>query len=248
MLREEEDYVVIDKPGGVPTVPTVDNLYENCLHMTGRAIEARGPLRVTHRLDQPTSGVLVLAKTKAFCSHFNQLLSERGEREDPRVTKVYRVLTERAVPRGVLSESGGALTHYAEIGVRSKGRPTRTVVHDRADGPGGNGKRVVCKLRVLRCDGVAGTGMYESEVVLLTGRTHQIRAQFAHIGCPVAGDPIYNGGSGEAEEEEVRVAPERIGLRAARVTVRDDSGAGFFPQSEGVVFEVKSCDWGWWGE
>ena len=87
MLREEEDYVVIDKPGGVPTVPTVDNLYENCLHMTGRAIEARGPLRVTHRLDQPTSGGLVLAKTKAFCSHFNQLLSERGEGEDKLLTR-----------------------------------------------------------------------------------------------------------------------------------------------------------------
>ena len=70
--------MVIDKPYGVGVPPTVDNAEENCLHMTRVALGLpEGGLRITHRLDQPTSGVVVFAKTKQFCAATSE--RERNE-------------------------------------------------------------------------------------------------------------------------------------------------------------------------
>ncbi|UPQ97449.1 pseudouridine synthase [Chloropicon primus] len=237
---DSEHYVVIDKPYGVGVPPTVDNAEENCLHMTRRVLGLED-LRITHRLDQPTSGVLVLARTKEFASYFNGLLARR----DGSVRKHYKVFTRREVPRGALDEEG-VLTHYARVGVRAAKSKTRTVMYDE-DAEG----RHVCKLRVLGSEAVVDGGGkvqgYETEVVLMTGRTHQIRAQFAAVGCPVVGDTVYDGrgeDSARYREGEFEFL-EKIGLQACKMAVKDESSSPspkYFP-AQGIEFSALSDPW-----
>src|SRR4029079_6682078 len=88
IVFENENFVVVDKPSGLPMHPTLDNLRENLLW----AFENRYFL--THRLDVPTSGLVVLAKTKKYQSLFNTLISER------KVRKLYEALTHKPVAEG----------------------------------------------------------------------------------------------------------------------------------------------------
>ena len=65
-----------------------------------------------------------------------------------------------------------------------------------------------------------GDGYYESRVELLTGRTHQIRAQFAALGAPSVGETLYR--SPEDDESDVRVQKpdERLGLHASEMHLK----------------------------
>ena len=93
-----------------------------------------------------------------------------------------------------------------------------------------------------------GSEAYQSEIRLITGRTHQIRAQFSACGAPLLGDTLYGwrGGGVSFQGTKVqgkvveRVGAERIGLQARRL---DISGAAEAFGSEGVSFDAGSPDW-----
>ena len=68
------DFVVVSKPAGVPAAPTVDNLLECAPTCTAQALGHSQALRITHRLDQCTEGLLVLGRSKAFVAAFNELV------------------------------------------------------------------------------------------------------------------------------------------------------------------------------
>ena len=206
-------------------------------------------LTTTHRLDVATSGVLVLARRSSFAAEFNDALRRR------RVTKTYECVTARAVPVGVLEhwteESSGAREGPARFEMRElePGDPRWRDVA--ADGkysddafvtPDG---RKLCVLRVLGCEetegltkrltkrlaGEAGEALraYVSTIELVTGRTHQIRAQLAAIGCPILGDVLYGGvdlsREGGATPRVLR-DDDRLCLHAAEMRMDADSALG----------------------
>lgn len=113
IVAEESEFIVANKPSGIPVHATVDNAEENLLaeirRRTGKEVF------VTQRLDIPVSGLLVYAKTKAFQTKFNRWLLER------KVQKWYRANIEGNV-------SPGLLTHYMEPSERS---PRRVVAEPR---------------------------------------------------------------------------------------------------------------------
>lgn len=161
IVGETADYLVADKPRGVPVHATVDNRVDNALHQL-RCL--RGPgLCVTQRLDIPAGGLFVLAKTPAFQRDFNYRLARR------QVTKRYRVLVEVAPPPGLH-------THYMEPSERAPRKVSPRFQAGWAD----------CQLTVLGTRGVDGA--VEVDIDLHTGRTHQIRAQLSAMGSPVLGD------------------------------------------------------------
>jgi hypothetical protein len=94
ILAQEDGLVVLDKPAGVPTVPTVDNLVESALFRVQQHIGQS--LFSTSRLDTCTSGVVILARTPEACEAVNWAFRNRH------VTKVYRVLCRGPVPLGTL--------------------------------------------------------------------------------------------------------------------------------------------------
>jgi 23S rRNA pseudouridine1911/1915/1917 synthase len=73
ILFEDADIVVVDKPAGLLTAPTPESDRNNLSSLLARREDAAGPIFVVHRLDLPTSGVVVFAKT----DEANRILGER---------------------------------------------------------------------------------------------------------------------------------------------------------------------------
>lgn len=126
-------------------------------------------LGIPHRLDRPVSGAVVFAKTSKALSRMAQLFKEKE------VEKIYHAIVERCP-----EPEAGVLEHYMTRNTKQN----KSYVHDR-EVPGS-------KLARLSYRKLASSDHYHLlEVVLETGRHHQIRAQLAAIGSVIKGDRKY---------------------------------------------------------
>lgn len=177
VVHEDEALIVLDKPAGIVVHPApghscgtlVHGLLDHCTDLSGIG----GVMRpgIVHRLDKDTSGLLVVAKDNRTHEALARQFKQGG------VKKEYVVLVHGR-PEG---DKG---TIDLPIGRHPIKRKTMAVV-------AGGGKRAVTLWRVLEHFG----GMFSLlQIHLKTGRTHQIRVHLSHMGCPVAGDPVYGPG------------------------------------------------------
>jgi 23S rRNA pseudouridine1911/1915/1917 synthase len=126
-------------------------------------------LGVVHRLDRPVSGVVLFARTSKALSRLNEMLKERE------IKKIYWAVVKNSPP-----EQDGYLVHYLHRD--EKKNKSFIVSEDRKDA-----KKAELNYHLLK----SSDNYHLLEIELLTGRHHQIRAQLAHIGCPVKGDLKY---------------------------------------------------------
>ncbi len=126
-------------------------------------------LGVTHRIDRPTCGLVVMARTSKGLSRMNELF-RKGE-----VHKTYWAVVGKQPP-----EQEGTLTHY----LKSVEQGNKTHV---SSVPREGHQKAVLKYRII----AASQRYWLLEVDLITGRKHQIRAQLSAIGCPIKGDLKY---------------------------------------------------------
>ncbi len=169
VIYEDNDVVVIDKPAGITVHPASGDSLVNTVAGVMRSrvndtdIERPG---IVHRLDKNTSGVMIMAKnepTKAF------LQMQFRQRQ---VEKTYLALLE------------GHLEHpqaFINLPIaRHTKNPLKRAVR-------AGGKPAITKY--LGIQEYLGYTLVEAKPE--TGRTHQLRVHFAHIGHPVAGDWLY---------------------------------------------------------
>lgn len=170
ILEQNEAYVVCVKPVGVPAQGEGENAMPARL-----AAEVGGEIYPVHRLDQAVGGVMVYARTKQAAAALSRAIQEG------RMEKEYlAVLTKpMAEPCGTLRD----LLYHDRV------KNKTYVVKRKRNGV----KEAVLDYETL-ASGANGTLV---RVHLHTGRTHQIRVQFASRGCPLAGDGKY-GGKGSA--------------------------------------------------
>ena len=185
ILYEDRDLVLVQKPAGVPSQPDPSG-QEDLLS----AIQTTHPTaRLIHRLDTPTGGVMVFGLHPTSSARLCALVQDHDSFQ-----KEYL-----AVLSGAPTEWEGRLTdHLYHDKIKNKSFVT--------DGKRKGSKEAVLDYRILS---VAPNGYALALVRLHTGRTHQIRVQFATRGFPLVGDGKY----GSREK-----APY-IGLWAVRLTL-----------------------------
>lgn len=166
IVFQNESFVVLNKPSGVPSHPMADNILENALTQTSLALKM--PLLVTHRLDRLTSGLIVYGKKRQFVKEFNQQLIHR------QIQKKYVALVEGA------KTLPDRLTHSMnpEPGTPKKLSEAHIEGWD------------LCQLEILEQKKISENSTWV-KINLLTGRTHQIRAQMSAVNAPILGDVLY---------------------------------------------------------
>lgn len=175
VLHEDSDLIVINKPPGLVVHPApghadgtlVNALLFQCQELEGVGGEQRPG--IIHRLDRDTSGVMVVAKNQLAMDSLGAQFQGR------QVHKVYV-----AVVVGIPSPTAGRIETL--VGRSRTDRKKMSATPSR-------GKTAITNYRLVEVlDGFALVRLR-----IETGRTHQIRVQMAHIGCPVAGDTVYGG-------------------------------------------------------
>lgn len=191
-LYEDEKWLVINKPSGLVVEPEGDRP-----SVVGLAAAQYGGFNVggiaqpgvAHRLDKDTTGCLILSKTDAALAELKQAF------EDKRITKTYLALVWGAPP-----ETGSLDQPYGRHPEDPRRYTTRFPSARRA------------RLSWKRLEQL-GEEAALVEINLDTGRTHQIRAQFADLGHPVLGDWLYGTAAAKA------AGFGRFALHAARLTL-----------------------------
>ena len=165
---EDNDIAVVIKPQGVAAVPLRSHFKDSLAGMLA-CVWGEFVYRPVGRLDKDTSGLMIVAKNAFSASRMHAIQLEGG------IDKTYTALTE-----GVIPESGEI---DAPIALSADG------IHREVSENGKPAKTLFRRLAVK-------DGMSVAQFTLLTGRTHQIRVHSAYIGHPLAGDELYNAGSG----------------------------------------------------
>ena len=174
VLFEDGEILIVLKPAGMPSQPDptgVPDLF-SCVS------EKCGELYLVHRLDRMTGGVLVFAKTRRAARALSLAMAHRDEEGSGSLRKTYL-----AVAAGRIDEPF-ALTDFL--------LQDRRAQRSRVVPPGTRGAKVARLTAVpLGCREVLEGDATLLSVELLTGRFHQIRAQFSAAGHPLLGDGKY---------------------------------------------------------
>ncbi|MBN2172747.1 MAG: RNA pseudouridine synthase [Bacteroidales bacterium] len=153
-----------DKTGDEPLSELIKKYIKEKYNKPGNVF-----LGVVHRLDRPVGGIVIFARTSKALSRLNQQLKNR------QIKKIYWAVVKNPPP-----EKSGQLIHCI---YRNEKKNKSFITNDRKSGS---------KEAILNYQLVGKSERYFLlEVELLTGRHHQIRAQLAHIGCPIKGDMKY---------------------------------------------------------
>lgn len=168
IIYEDSDLLVLNKkPYRVvhPTKRHQDDTTANAISYYFDKNDIKRKVRFVNRLDMNTSGVLVIAKNPYAHNKISQ------DMRNDKVGKYYL-----AIVNGILEEKKGKIVEK----IARKDESIRRVVHE-------SGKDCTTAYRVAE----EKNGMSLVDIKLETGRTHQIRVHFEHLGAPVLGDELY---------------------------------------------------------
>ncbi len=176
IVYEDKDLIVINKPRGMVVHPAAGNysgtLVNALLHHCAGLSNVGGVERpgIVHRLDKFTSGLLVVAKNDKT----HQELSKQFEQKT--IFKKYIALVH-----GVVRENQGIIDE--NIGRNPNNRKTMAVIKDEDI----KSRKAITEYKVIKYF----KDYTLLEIILKTGRTHQIRVHLTSIGHPIVGDPTY---------------------------------------------------------
>lgn len=212
LLYEDDDLIVVDKPAPLPMHPS-GRFNRNTLVWMLRRVYPAQKLRIVHRLDANTSGVVALCRKQRAA----QILSNQFSKGQVAKRYLARVHGHPANDRFVLDE---AIANRPDIaGLRlpdEEGLPAETRISVMA-----------------RFDD--GTSLVECRPI--TGRTNQIRLHLWHAGHPIVGDPSYQVDGQVSEKQSLDVDDPPMMLRAVYLEFRHPT------TGENVSFQCPAPNW-----
>ena len=191
-LHEDSHLLVLAKPPGLLCVPGRGPDKQDCLSRRAQAQWADA--LVVHRLDQATSGLVLMARTPEAQRRLGRAFELR------QVHKRYL-----AVVAGALAQApdGAWSTIDLPIAADWPRRPLRVIDH-------ATGKPSQTRWRVLAHDAAARTTRVALEPI--TGRTHQLRLHLSAIGHPILGDALYADAATQAQAPRLLLHACALGL------------------------------------
>ncbi len=170
VVYEDDAVIVINKPSGLLTIATEKEKRETAYYLLNAYFKERNPSRpdrifIVHRLDRETSGLIVFAKDEAA--------KHRLQKDWNDAEKKYYAVVE-----GIPKDPEGRVESYLS---------ETTAFKVYSESAGEEAKRAVTRYRVMK----AGKDQALLDVLLETGKKHQIRVHLSDIGCPVVGDKKY---------------------------------------------------------
>jgi len=188
LVHVDARMLVVDKPSGLLSVPGRGERMHDCMASRVQAVYPEA--LIVHRLDLPTSGLLLMARGLDAQRLLSRLFESR------QVHKRYE-----AVVSGLLADNAGEVD--LPLITDWPNRPRQMVDHER-------GKRALTRWRVLARDVTHNRTRVALEPV--TGRSHQLRVHMMALGHPILGDTLY------ASVRDRDAAP-RLLLHAAELTL-----------------------------
>lgn len=158
------DIVQGDKTGDQPLSEVVKEYLKEKYNKPGNVY-----LGVVHRLDRPTTGIVVFSKTSKALPRLNKLFSDKDAK------KTYWAIVKNPPPK-----PQDTLIHW----LKKNPKNNKSYAHIKEVD---SGKKAILHYQLLK----SLDNYYLLEVELETGRHHQIRVQLANIGCPIKGDLKY---------------------------------------------------------
>lgn len=212
VVYEDENIILINKPSGVVvhaddngTSDTLLSRMQSYLYIKGEYSpdsEHSFSPAFCNRLDRNTSGIIIGAKNADALRVLNEKIKTRE------IKKYYL-----AVAEGKMDKSGTLTAHL------TRGEKKVTVTDNETE----NSKEIKTKYKTL----AVKNNLSLVEIELLTGRTHQIRAQMAHIGHPLAGDRKYGAKTGK-----------KMQLASCKLRFDFSSDAGILNYLRGREFQI----------
>lgn len=173
----EDDYIILpNKAPNMPTHPSHNHRGDTLADALAYKYQQEGKsfvFRAISRLDRNTSGILLIAKDRISASRLSRAMKSNE------IQKQYLAILE-----GHPEQDSGIIDTYVK-------REAESIIFRRVCDESEGGDRAITKYTVL--------AKSESHSLALatpiTGRTHQLRVHFAHIGAPILGDDLYGSGS-----------------------------------------------------
>ncbi len=244
IIYEDDDVLVVDKPVGMVVHPAAGNPSGTLANAVAGYLEGEGisvPHRVglVHRLDKDVSGLMILAKNDNAVKILSDQFSSVG------ITSEHVDLTYKAFkfywavvgPTSALKLQEKGFNTWRKVEGYIRRKPSnRKLFEFSNEKPFANGDTGNYSLSYMRILKPLDNDQFLIEVMIITGRTHQIRVQLAGLGFSIVGDVIY-GGTENNTTKGIRLRCEVLNFIPPRV-YKDINGKPLV----GIVKEDGDCE------